>query len=193
MDKLTLMLEKNKPAINILNYPSVVQSSNDKSGIAVVQSVLAYYGENLKEENLIDKLIDSNIDVIEQSYITSIGNIISFFMDREFQIVAKNMNINDLINYINQGIPVIMMIQAWGKNPDYSDEWNSNHYVVAIGYTKNQILFMDPYSYNICTIGHQQLMERWHGRNDIEKYINFGIAVKGELSKFDKNKFVEIG
>lgn len=192
MDKLSLLLEKQKPAINILNFPSVVQSASDKSGIAAVQSVLAYYGEDMKEETLIDKLIDSNTEYIEQSYIVSLGNMISFFMAKRFQIVAKNMNINDLINYINQGIPVIMMIQAWGKNPDYSDEWNSNHYVVAIGYNKTNIIFMDPHSYVLGTLGHRQLMERWHGRNDLEKYVNFGIAVKG-TPNYDKNEYIEIG
>lgn len=191
MDKISLLLEKKSPTLNILNYPNVVQSASDKSGIAVVQSVLAYYGENTLEENIADKLIDTN-ESIEQSYVVSIGNIITFLMDKGYQLIAKNMNINDLINYIDSGFPVIMMIQAWGKNPDYSDDWNSNQYVVAIGYTKTDIIFMDPHSYKYGKLSHRELMSRWHGRNDLEKYINFGIAVKGSPN-YNKNEFVEIG
>jgi predicted double-glycine peptidase len=192
MDKLTVLLENQNSFIKLLNYPSVIQSSSDKSGVSAVQSVLAYYGENLKEEQLNDKLVNSDIDIIEQSYVTSIENIIDFFMNKDYQIDSKNMNINDLINYIDRGIPVIMMIQAWGGKTDYSDEWNYNHYVVAIGYTKKDIIFEDPNSFNTCRLSHTRLIERWHGRNDLEKYTNFGIAIKGKKPEFDKNNWIEI-
>jgi len=55
------------------------------------------------------------------------------------------MTLNDIRNFIDNGIPVIVLIQAWAESlVDYSQDWEDGHYAVAIGYDRDTIYFMDP-------------------------------------------------
>ncbi len=92
----------------------------------------------------------------------------------------ENMTIRHLMHFIDQHKPVICAMQAWeGEEPDYSDN-DSGHYVVAIGYDDNYILFQDPSIKNNRRgrLTHEEFVKRWH---DIDKdhrvLTRFGIIV----------------
>lgn len=106
--------------------------------------------------------------------------------------VRDNMNINDIIYYIDKEIPIIVFIQAWGDLDDYSEAWNNGHHTIAIGYNRNKIFFGDPSMFNIGYIGYSELMKRWHYMEDDKRYIRLGMAVYGKTSKFDSKKFIHI-
>lgn len=193
MEKLSLLLEKADVPVKILNYPEIRQSTGGRCGISCVQTILQYYGENYREDQLMSSLRHKDADLYDDKESASVNNIISLFEEKEFKIDAKKMNINELISYINREIPVIILIQAWGDKDDYANEWQCGHYVVAIGYTRNKILFEDPSTFQVTYLTYEDLMTRWHDEDDDKKYINFGIAIYGKRRIFNKNKWIEIG
>lgn len=81
------------------------------------------------------------------------------------------MSIETLKEYIKNKIPVICLIQAWAKiSQDYTNEWKYGHYVIAIGYDKKNIYFMDPsipdaYGY----LRTEEFLHRWHDISNGEK------------------------
>ena len=54
------------------------------------------------------------------------------------------MSYDDLEGFIDKKKPVICLIQAWNGDSDYdySKDWEDGHYVIAIGYDKNNIYFI---------------------------------------------------
>lgn len=194
MDKISLLLEKADHAIKLLNFPDVRQSTGSRCGIDCVQTVLEYYGEDHREDELISFLRNGKSLMADDEDDAKVDNVIKFFRDEKgFSVDDKKMNINDLISYINRNIPIILLIQAWGDKDDYSNEWQCGHYVVAIGYTRNKIVFEDPSTFQLSYLTYEDLMKRWHDEDDDRKYNNFGIAVYGKTPKYDKNKWIEIG
>ena len=178
--------------IKILNFPILKQSSLYSDGLTVAQSILAYYNDKYNEDELFFHV--KNIDAISTSdkFSISLDRIKEFFLESGYKLDEKHMNVNDVINFINNDIPVVLLIQSWGDVDDYTDEWKNGHYVVAIGYTTNKMLFLDPMLFNIGCLTFEELNKRWHFKENDIKYINHGIAVSGKRPRFDKNKLIKI-
>lgn len=195
MDRLSALLEKSNAdvPIKLLNYPDVRQSTKDRCGIDAVQTVLQYYGEDYREDELLSSLRNKNTYLSDNMESARVNNVVNLFKEKEYKIDFKQMNINDIISYLNRDIPVILLIQAWGDVDDYEEEWKSGHYVVAVGYTKNKILFEDPATFQMTYLPFDELMVRWHDEDEERRYINFGMAIYGKQPKFDKNKWLKIG
>jgi predicted double-glycine peptidase len=189
MDKLSQLLEKEDDVIKILNFPDTRQATEWTCGDAVAQTCLQYYGIDEHEMDLAAFLGSTEKEG------TSINKIIKYLNMNGLQTDCKEMmTVNDLIYYINKDVPVIMMIQAWGGEKDYTKVWEHGHYTVAIGYTKDKILFSEPSLYNTGYIGYRELMTRWHDADtDGKRYVRFGCAVYGKPIKFNKEKITHIG
>jgi uncharacterized protein YvpB len=91
----------------------------------------------------------------------------------------ENMNVADLKRYIDNGIPIIMIVQAWpDETVDWENEYDWGHYVVAIGYDDENIYFEDPASIIRTWLSYDELMMRWHTYVDQErKAKGYGIAI----------------
>jgi len=171
-----------------LEFPDVRQSTEFSCGAAAVQSVLRYYGIDYREGSLIKKLKTDDEG-------TLIANIIQFLEDKGLQASEYHgMSIDDLKKSIDDGNPVIIAVQAWGDEEDYDKSEENGHYVVAIGYEKDKIIFDDPSilsNRGYLTIN--DLKKRWHDYDSgmKKKLINYGIVVKGK-KKYDSNKLEKI-
>jgi len=94
---------------------------------------------------------------------------------------SRTMTIQDIKNYIDKKVPVIILLQAWnGKITNYTHDFHDGHRVVAIWYDKNKIIFEDPYSFERTFLSYQELEERWHAKEGNKKIIHHGIAVFGD-------------
>jgi predicted double-glycine peptidase len=191
MDKLSLLLEQKEEPIVLLDFPNQRQGTRYYCGVDCVETVLAYYDIDVREQDLAT-ILDA-----DPKNGTSIERMVKFIsMQRGLQVeYRQNMTINDLKKYLNKKIPVIVMIQAWPSKDvkDWEDEWNSGHYVVAIGYTDTKILFGDPATYyEVSYIENGEFMKRWHDEDRDKKYEQFGCAVFGRKPKYDKNKWKKI-
>ena len=176
----------------LLDFPHTRQSFDYSCGPGSVQAVMAYYGEDFRESELIDFL---NTDENEGTLIRDITN---FFDLKGFSTTVKqNMTTGELFSYIDNHIPVVVMIQAWGKEADfmnnYRDSWNDGHFAVVIGYTKKDVLFSDPALFTIGYIPVQEFLDRWHDYDEGEtKTYRLGIAVYGKKPTFTFKNYERI-
>jgi predicted double-glycine peptidase len=171
----------------IKNFPTLRQTYNYDCGANAVQSILVYYGIEIREDILIKKLKTTKDG-------TSINNIVSFLNLKRFKIDSRKMSIEDLKFYLNKKIPVLLVLQAWKyKNILYEKDYNDGHYVVAIGYLKNKIIFEDPSSFKRAYLFFNELEKRWHDVDvNGKKYYHHGIAVFGKTPKYVLNSLVHL-
>lgn len=158
-----------------------------------VAKVMEYYGEDYPEMELAGKL---QTDPEEGTYVSK---IVEFFHHHGLKAVVKErMTVEDLIYRIDRHIPVIILIQAWGDDPDsieekYADTWVNGHYVVVIGYTDDKILIADPALYVIGFIPKDELRTRWHDFDEPGvKTHQLGISVYGRKPRYDKDKIERV-
>jgi predicted double-glycine peptidase len=167
-----------------LDFPVTRQAYDYSCGPSAVQAVMAYYGIDFRESQLIDTLRTDKNDG------TLVRHIVNFLHSEGFSVdVKEHMNKEDLFRYIDRKIPVIVLIQAWGDNADfnnhYADTWKDGHFVVVTGYSRKNILFSDPCLFRTGYIPIAEFMERWHDydEGDTGTY-HLGLAVYGKEPKF---------
>lgn len=173
----------------VLEFPQVRQSTTYSCGAAVVQSILAYYGKDFREKELMEKL-----HTTEQNG-TDPSKIISYLKQNGLKVKFAKMTIENIQKYINQKIPVIVLIQAWAdKEKEYDKNLDNGHYAVCIGYTKDKLLFEDPSIYERGYLKFDDFIKRWKDistSSDVV-YKHVGIAVYGEEPKYKDDAFIEI-
>ena len=173
---------------NILEYPDLRQDYDYTCGASCLQSVLMYYGFDAVESELVKKLGTT------KDWGTEHTDIVRVAQEYNLEVEYGKMTIEQVKNYIDQKIPVILDIQAWSENNvDYSTDWDDGHYIVAIGYDNNGFIVEDPSDIGRQYISFEELNKRWHDidKNNTQLY-NLGIAIIGSPA-YTKNKWGEIG
>lgn len=176
--------------------PLCRQATSYTCGPASLQSVLGYYLDEYQEDYLANEL--HTIEVIGTDFreILRLGNALSYQTD-----FCEHMSIDTLKDYINEEIPVILMIQAWSNialtTPDrYTNSWDDGHYVVACGYDDKNIILMDPSTlgyYTYLPIPH--LLSRWHLNDFYGEYYQSGIIIRSTKTsqRYQPTKLKRIG
>jgi hypothetical protein len=182
--------------IKILEFPDSRQSTNFSCGAACVQAVLKYYGIEIREDILIEGMgvLPTNV---EPSGVRP-DIILKFFEKKGLKHSTGTMTIKEITDFIDKDIPIITPIQAWNelyekKDVDYSG-WKDGHYVIAIGYTKDELIFDDPsLMNNRGFLSFDEFKNRWHDQDSIgKKYVNFGMAIFGKKPIFNPKKTFRI-
>jgi uncharacterized protein YvpB len=180
--------------INLIRVPLVRQTMDYTCGVAALQSVLLYYGEEFGQTELARYL------GVSTQHGTNYRAILRFanrkFPDpqkRDFWMWKRcGMTIDDLRQVIDTGRPPIIPFQAWGRpGIDWKKEWKEGHYAVAVGYDENNIYFMDP-----SVLGHYayipvgEFLDRWHDRDPAtgDKLIQCALVI-GNDSKIPSYDF----
>lgn len=173
--------------MKILDFPELRQISEFDCGANALQSVLAYYGIEINEEEILKEAKTSQKG-------TSVQNIESVAKKHGLKFDSRKMTIADVKKYIDEKAPVILLVQAWSENKktDWQKDWKDGHYVVAIGYDKTKIYFEDPYAFERTFLTFDELILRWHDAVANKQYINHGIAVYGKNPKFDSKKIIHM-
>jgi len=113
-----------------VSLPQVRQSKHFSCGAAVIQMVAAYYGNNIREDDLIKKLKIGNSSGVKLSKIEDIAKEIGLQTDR------SNKSYDEIIKTVDQKIPMVVAILKEGK--DY------HHFVLVVGYYDGGVVFRDP-------------------------------------------------
>jgi len=166
---------------NLIEVPKVRQVYEYDCGAAVTQSILGYFGIDVREDKLI-KLAKTN------TFGTDVLGIERVFKTYKLKTRSSVMTLREVKEYLDRRIPVILLLQAWTENKkvDWENNWSDGHYAIAIGYDKKHIFFQDPYSLFISYLTFEAFMERWHGtRFPGKKIHNFGIIAQGKKPKYD--------
>lgn len=173
--------------MKILDFPELRQTYEYDCGAKSLQAVLAYYGIEIREEILI------KMAKTKPKEGTSIENICKTLEKFHLQFDSRSMTIEEIKHYIDQKIPVIILLQAWSNRIcSYINNYHNGHWVVAIGYNQRKIFFEDPYSFHRTFLYQTELAERWHGREGREKISHYGIAVFGPPKKYCSRDIVHM-
>lgn len=192
--KKTIQVAKNTPKEtvfikdlpkNFLFVPLTRQGTDYTCGVGALQSVMMYYGDEYREDELASALkSDPNEG-------TPYNNIASFSKSNGYKVtILKDMTLDDLKKKIDAKKPVIVLLQAWSEKPtDYIGDWEDGHYSVAIGYDDKKIYFMDPSTLGYYTyVPVQQFLNRWHDTDLTEKLNHFGMIVEKAKPTYNNNK-----
>lgn len=162
---------------NLIRVPLARQDTDYTCGVTALQSILGYYG--------IDKRLDELSAAAKSNPEagTRYINIANYAKSQGFAVnIRTNMTLDELKGYIDKRQPVLVVIQAWAesKSSYLSNQNEDGHYVVAIGYDKNNFYFMDP-----STLGHytyiptEEFVSRWHDYDteDNVVLVRFGMIM----------------
>lgn len=173
--------------MQILQLPNLRQTYDYDCGPTALQSVLGYYGMEIRKEHVIEHAKTSDEG-------TSVEGLLDTAKKYGLTTEAREMTLEDIKNYIDKKIPVLLVLQAWAEREviDWKTNWEDGHYVVAIGYTDNTVIFEDPASIYLTYLSYPELEQRWHDRVHGKKYEHFGIAFTGKEPSFDREKMVHL-
>jgi predicted double-glycine peptidase len=182
-------------SLNLIKVPRLRQATDYTCGVCALQAVLAYYGEDVREDELARALKANTKDG------TRYREIVAYSRAHGYEVeIKKDADLADLEAVLKSGRPAICLIQAWadsnstdGKQKiDYSKDWQNGHYVVAVGFDKDNFYFMDPSTVGTYTyIKRDQFLERWHDTDGREKLRHFAMAIsKGKT--YDPDAITEL-
>ncbi len=165
------------PPKNLLDVPSVTQSTDYSCGAAALLSILYFYGERKLDEITLIKELKSSPETG-----TEIEPIVEFAKTKGLTVVHKEKGTwDELKEHLAKKQVSLVSLQAWdetSKEPNYIESWESGHYLVVIGMDENRIYFMDPAS--LGTRGYlekQDFLSRWHDvgptKNHLEQPVVF--------------------
>lgn len=185
--------------IKILEFPESRQSTNFSCGASSIQSVLYYYGIEVREDKLI-KLFDAKPTNIVHSGIDPDHMKDKLEKIWKLSVDMRTMSLDDIREYLDRNIPVILAMQAWrgedraNDSIDYSKSYSDGHYIVAIGYSDKHMIFDDPSILsNRAYLPFDELEQRWHDEDyHGNKFEHLGLAVYGKEPVFDKNVYKKI-
>jgi predicted double-glycine peptidase len=167
--------------VKMLTFPKYRQSFEFDCGATATQSVLAYYGIDVNEGEVI-KLAGTNETGTMPAGISA--------AIKHFGLEQKSgaMKMEEVKKYLDQNIPVVLVLQAWASHlvVDWANHWKSGHYVVAIGYDEEKVYFEDPASSHRTFLTFEKLEERWHDVDTAgNKYDHWGMAIFGKVPSYN--------
>jgi ABC-type bacteriocin/lantibiotic exporter with double-glycine peptidase domain len=160
--------------MKMMHYPTVKQRTHDDCGAACVSSILRYHSRRHQYVKLCKQLKLSKIGVDE-------SEMVKFLRAEGFKAeLMDNLTIDGLLECLKGERPVIMIIQAWSRRKTETYACTDyGHYVLAIGYNEDRIVFMDPAlpfgTYGFVT--REELDKRWYLLGEGSSMRRVGIVV----------------
>ncbi len=169
----------------MLDLPDLVQTYGYDCGANALQTVLAYYGIETREDAII---IEAGTNEDLGTTVAGIENVLKKY-DLKFD--SRSMSPDDLRKYINDGIPVFLRLQAWSEYVSAHDA-ALGHWVVLAGYNEKKFFFEDPSTFVRSFLDEDELVQRWHAEENGKKLINLGIAAYGKKPIFNSKSVVHM-
>jgi ABC-type bacteriocin/lantibiotic exporter with double-glycine peptidase domain len=172
----------------MIDLPSGRQSFDFDCGAKALQIVMAYYGIDVREDELISDLKCSSRG-------TPIKNMIKISEKHGFEVFARcGVSLAEIHTYVDRNMPVIVIVQAWADRYMTSQDWQTDvddgHYVIVIGYQGSVLVFEDPATFRRTWMTEDEFLARWH---DVEpetgaRLDNFALVLSGkEPAPLDKS------
>lgn len=180
--------------IILSSVPNVRQSTGYSCGAASLQAVLNYWGIDKPESILIQLLGTSPASGTAPEQIVAVAS--SLGLDAS---LSEDLEINDLKESVESGIPIIIAAQAW-EGYDNNGVWVSitpenwediredGHYMVVIGVDNRNVYLEDPSLLGTRgVIPIDEFISRWHyhppcsdSTRQRTGYHHLGIIIRGE-------------
>lgn len=163
----------------VIDLPTGRQTFDFDCGAKALQVVMAYYGIDVREDELLEELQCDK-------YGTPLGNMISVAEKYGFQVAASNGVFLDTVKqYLDEKHPVIVVVQAWAQRymtlEDWKVDYDDGHYVIVIGYDDRIIIFEDPASFRKTWMTEEEFLVRWHDMDPRtqQKFEHFAMVLLG--------------
>ena len=158
----------------LLVFPELHQVYDYDCGASALQSIVTYYGGTLREQKVMERADTSEEDG------TDAPGILKALRYYGLKYEDGSMTVEQVKEYLDKNVPVMMVIQAYnGKPPKtWKGKADHSHWVVAIGYKGDKIIFADPDSIYRTFVEKKDLLDRWYDYNNEPHY--YGIAVFGK-------------
>jgi ABC-type bacteriocin/lantibiotic exporter with double-glycine peptidase domain len=148
-------------------------------GAKALQMVMAYYGVEVREDELIEAL-GTGADG------TATSDMVVVAQRHGFQVKSScGWALPEVKQMVNVGDPVIVLLQAWADRymttEDWRNDYEDGHYAIVIGFEKRVLLFEDPASFRRTWLSEREFLARWHDRDTKTNEIleRFGMALMG--------------
>jgi predicted double-glycine peptidase len=160
-----------------LAVPNVRQATDYTCGAAALMSILAYYGEESREDRLARELGATPEDGVPPPALLRVARAHGLVAE-----LRENLSITDLAHAVDHGIPVLVAIQAWPERPhNLANEWADGHYVVVVSVDSDKLVFEDPSLLGSKgVLSHRDFQERWHDTDGKKRYLRMGIFFSGK-------------
>jgi len=161
-----------------LKVPDVRQSTGYTCSAAALLAILAYYGEEAREDRLSRELGATPEAGAPPAAIVRVARAHGLTAE-----LKEGMTILELERAVSAGIPVLLAIQAWPEQPgrDLAAAWDEGHYVIAVGVERERFLFEDPSLLGSRgTLTREELEARWHDTDGKHRYVRMGILFGGK-------------
>src|SRR5688572_9437111 len=126
--------------------PDTVQQTDWTCGAASVRAICGYFGCGPSTER--QYKLDMSIPRAGADPEHLMWGFLRYGLD--FRAYYP-MTVEQLESSVRRGRPVLLMLQAWGKDKrtgqyrrSYARVWQDGHWVVAIGYDREGVYFEDP-------------------------------------------------
>lgn len=155
------MLVKGDP-IKVVPTNDMRQTFNYDCGAKALQTVLAYWGTDVREDELIEELGTDPENGTNHLAIEELAR------EYGYEVWAGSLEMEDLREMVQEEpkIPVLTIMQAWAKTDMSIEEWaedvDDGHYVVVIGMDHGKVIIEDPASTNRVWVEEDEFDARWH-------------------------------
>jgi predicted double-glycine peptidase len=164
----------------MIDLPSGRQTFDFDCGAKALQIVMAYYGIDVREDELIKELECDRYGV-------PVNNLIAAAEENGFQVVAQcGTSLETVKQYVDENQPVIVLVQAWAERymalEDWKEDNDDGHYVIVIGHHGYIIVFEDPASFRRTWMTEEEFIARWHDVDPRtqEKLDHFAMVLLGK-------------
>lgn len=164
----------------MINLHPGTQLYNYDCGPRALQTVMHYYGEDVGHDELIAALGTTEDGTPPEEMIR---------VAKQYGFAVKsgsNWSLKQVKQYVDEGTPVIVLLQAWADRimtlDDWRRDWENGHYAIIIGLNKGMLLFEDPSSVRRTWLREREFLARWHDMHPktVEKYEHFGMVLLGK-------------
>lgn len=144
----------------MIDLPTGRQTYDFDCGAKALQIVMAYYGIDVREDELMEELKCDSDGV-------PVRNMISVAEKKGVQVVAKcEVSLDTVRRYVDENHPVIVLVQAWAERymtlKDWREDNEDGHYAIVVGYNGYAIVFEDPASFRKTWMTEEEFISRWH-------------------------------
>ncbi|MDD5095773.1 MAG: cysteine peptidase family C39 domain-containing protein [Dehalococcoidia bacterium] len=164
----------------MINLRNTRQTFDFDCGAKALQTVMEYYGVEMRGDEVLKELNSDRSG-------TNPVNMIALAEKKGFQVFASaNVPLEELKRFVDEGYPVIVLLQAWAERYMTLEDWRSDfedgHYAIAIGYKDHVIIFEDPSSIRRTWLTEEEFLARWHDKDPGtgRKVNHFAMVLKGK-------------
>lgn len=152
-------------------------------GASALQSVLAYWGKDVDERELMKLMGTTEEEGTYPEKIANAARALGFEAE-----VKENLTLDEVRRFTAAGDPMIALAQVWrtaksGKS--VADEWDAGHYISVLGVDDEKVYFQDPYV-RMCkaAVPRDMFEDHWHqimggAATSNRKLMHLGIFIRG--------------